>query len=162
MLRIVKVSFLISVLSLVLVLFFPIGVTVQSGATNLSPYYLDIIKLQEKTALGLHSDAPEWNQLQILKHKNRMWIESKINRKSPMGHFFDYIKVKSANLSLMLFFVWLASFYYFFRKKSSIKNLLVLTFPVVFLGLGMIMLIPFVFISSAVIGGYVLIKLKNR
>jgi len=162
MLRIVKVSFLISLLSLVLVLFFPIGVTVQSGATSLSPYFLDIIKLQEKTALGLHSDAPEWNQLQILKHKNRMWIESKINRKSPMGNIFDYIKIKSSNLSLMLFFVWLASFYYFFKNKSSIKNLLVLTFPVVFLGLGIIMLIPFVFISSAVISGFVLIKLKNR
>lgn len=160
MLRALLVSFLISLLSLILVFFFPIDVTIQ-GKSSLSPYFLKIIELQEKTALGLPADAPEWNQLEILKHKDRMWIDGKNIRKSPVGHLIEYMIVKSSKLSLMLFSIWLVSFYYFFRKAVSAKHLLVLTFPAAFLLLNKLMLIPFAFIAVGVITAFSLMKWKN-
>lgn len=160
MLRALLVSFLISLLSLILVFFFPIDVTIQ-GKSGLSPYFLKIIELQEKTALGLPADAPEWNQLEILKHKDRMWIDGKNIRKSPLGHLIEYMIVKSSKLSLMLFTVWFVSFYCFFRKAVSAKNLLVLTFPAVFLLLNKLILIPFAFIAIGVITAFSLLKWKS-
>jgi len=163
MLRTLYISFLISLISLILVFSFPIKVTTQGDSFGPSPYFKDILKLQEKTTAGLHPSAPEWSQLEILRHKNNIWFENQgESNKMNSAYIFDYIKVKSSNLSLMLFIIWLVSFYYFFREKVDVKNLLVLVFPVIFLLLEVIMLIPFVFIVAAVISVFALMKWKTR
>ena len=163
MLRALLVSFLISCLSLVLVFFFPMTITMHESSYGPSPYYSDILKLMEKTQEGLRPSAPEWSQLETLKHKNRMWFDQQEikNSQTVSTEVLNYLKVKSSKLSLMLFTIWLVSFYCFFRKAVSAKHLLVLTFPAAFLLLNKLMLIPFAFITVGVITAFSLMKWRT-
>ena len=160
MLRTLYVSFLISLLSLILIFVFPMIITIHESSYGPSPYYSDILKLREKMQGGLRPSAPEWSQLEILKHKNRMWFDQqeRNNTQTVSAEVLNYFKVKSAKLSLMLFTIWLVSFYYFFRKNVSTKHLLVLGLPVVFLLLDMLALMPFIFIVGGVISAFSLLK----
>ncbi len=72
-------SFLVSILSLVIVTYTPIELTQREPSNIYSPYLDEINVIQKKTEQGLHPSSPEWKRLDELIEKNNQWHEQDHN-----------------------------------------------------------------------------------
>jgi len=129
-------SLVLSILSLAIVAFFPLNITLITSGPIYSPYHNEIEALRVKTTNGLHPSAPEWKILDDLIMKNEEWFEAeknKLMRSDPtIIHFEAWWEKKGEYLSPVVMIVWGAAFYIFFNNKSDYKNLMVLIFPIIF------------------------------
>ncbi len=64
-------SFLISLISIVIVAYAPIKVTVRSTGMVYSPFLEELLELNTKAEKGLHPSSPVWKRLDDLSEKNR-------------------------------------------------------------------------------------------
>lgn len=158
MIRALIYSIMISVLSIILLIILPSSF-VKNEAVS-SPYLESIEELYKITDKGLHPSAPEWMELEILIQKNNNWFyeRRKNNDFFKQKSLNDLISQRSESLFSILFFIWSATFYLFFRNENNYISLLYLSSPTCLTILGVFSIVSLYSIVFGVLTVFVLLK----
>ena len=156
MIKVLFVAFLLSVLSLVLIIVLPVGVSDQGSKVGPSPYRAQIDELYAETSKGLPPDAPQWKKLEELRRKNNEWFETdgQLTVQGESLSLFDVLKVKSSKISLLLMIVWGVGFYFILKVLGNYFSLFILVFPILLFIFNIISITALAVISVAVLSVY--------
>lgn len=157
-------SFLVSILSLIIVFVAPIEISIRDTGKVYSPYREELDALRLKTEKGLHPSAPEWKRFDELLEKNNQWFEEhhKEYLRNTATSAREAWKKKSDYVSPVIMLLWGILFYFFFRHQMESKALFVLTFPIILLITQLMSILEVVLISFAVLIVYFWFVLNKK
>lgn len=164
MVKILSLSLLLCMLSVIIILAFPIGNIDSDLKVGPSPYRVQIDELYIKTSKGLPPSAPEWKQLETLIKKNNQWFEvsGESTGKLESLSFFNILKLKSSKASFLLMLIWGIGFYLILKIKKDYLSIVALAFPLLLFMLSIISVLALTLISIAILGVYCVTFLKIR
>lgn len=122
-------SFVMSLLSISVLAYFPIERPISEGESTHSPYHEEIMILTDPRKNTITAD--ELKRLDELSAKNNQWLEDhqqeNINYQSEVEDW----KNRATVMAPVIMVIWGLSYFWFSRKVSNGNVLLVLVFPVV-------------------------------
>lgn len=122
-------SFALSLISLMVVLFTPLEITIRESDSIHSPYHEELNVWENRLENGIRPH--ELKEYESLVEKNNKWFEDErrnyINNSAttPLKAW----QKKSSRLAPAIMMVWALVFYFYFRRKPKNHALLVLIFP---------------------------------
>jgi hypothetical protein len=164
MIKILTTSFLLSLLSLLIILVLPITISEEGSKVGPSPYRVQIDELSYKTRQGLHPDAPEWRQLEDLRIMNNEWFNStrRVTLLSEELSAYDFFQKASSKLAPVWVVLWGLCFFFLLRSKAlHFSSLFILAFPIILFTVQLFSLLALVCIFISVVGVYLMYMLKK-
>jgi hypothetical protein len=148
----VAFSFVVSVLSLILVLVWPLELLISESDKEHSPYLGEIEQLLEKGEDGL--TTAEYEALIELSAKNNLWFEERDNAKvaNVSGEALNAWKARSSRIAPIIMVIWALLFYFFFVRYPGNQSWLVLVYPVLLTGLQLMSILQLLLIVFAILG----------
>jgi hypothetical protein len=153
MIKILSFSFILAVLSFVLIFVVPSSVTESGQRLGPSPYAEQIDELSKNMDRGISPHSEKWQEYKELVRKNNEWFEERRGKTegAPSLDYFDVLQEMSSSISGLLLVVWVGGFLLAFRFLDSYRSPLVLAFPVIMVSLKLISFETFFLIVASVL-----------
>lgn len=165
MIKILSVSFALSVATFLLILASPVVVSEGGQRLGPSPYAERIDELYERMeGAGNSPYSQEWQELKELIQKNNDWFEERRGERgsAPSLGYFDVLQEISSAITFILILVWGGGFLLTYRILDEHWSLLVLVFPSLMFALRILSFQAFISIVLSVLVVYSVKTLRKR
>jgi len=165
MIKILSVSFALSVATFLLILASPVIVSEGGQRLGPSPYAERIDELYESMkGAGSSPYSQEWQELKELNQKNNDWFEERRGERggAPSLGYFDVLQEISSAITFILILVWGVGYLLTYRFFDGYWSLLILVFPSLMFALRILSFQAFVSIVLSVLVVYSVKTLRKR
>ena len=165
MIKILSVSFSLSVATYLLILASPVIVSEGGQRLGPSPYAERIDELYESMkGAGNSPYSREWQELKELNQKNNDWFEVRRGERggAPGLGYFDVLQEISSAITLILILFWGIGYLLTYRFFDGYWSLLILVFPSLMFALRILSFQAFVSIVLSVLIVYSVKTLRKR
>lgn len=165
MIKILSVSFALSVATFLLILASPVIVSEGGQRLGPSPYAERIDELYESMkGAGNSPYSQEWQELKELNQKNNDWFEERRGERggAPSLGYFDVLQEISSAITFVLILVWGVGYLLTYRFFDRYWSLLILVFPSLMFALRILSFQAFVSIVLSVLVVYSVKTLRKR
>ncbi|ODM29850.1 hypothetical protein A6779_12040 [Marinobacter adhaerens] len=165
MIKILSVSFALSVATFLLIIASPVVVSEGGKRLGPSPYAERIDDLYESMkGADISPYSQEWQELKELNQKNNDWFEerSREQNSAPSLDYFGVLQEISSAITFILIVVWGGGFLLTYRILDEHWSLLVLVFPSLMFALRILSFQAFISIVLSVLVVYSIKTLRKR
>lgn len=155
-------SLLLSTLSVIIVAYAPIEISLRETGEVYSPYRDEIDQLEKNASKGITPSESEY--LSSLIEKNNRWFEEEHKEylKNTSTNAVGAWKTKSNIVSPAIMLLWGVIFYFCYRRKTGPYALFVLVVPLILLIAQLMSMLEVVLISFAVLIVYFWLVINKK